>query len=519
MAARQALTQGDLYQLICSYQVGVFLDVRPRFCAFHNFVTYEDASDEDEEAEYVVADGFVTSASHLVHNTSGQDAIGASDLGLAVDDGPDDRFPLHLAIAEGAKDDALRILACRPDLASEEAIDVAILHNHLALAHCLIAAKKLWPGLACRSILSGSSRLEKVGTSLVYSVVAHDAPALLDFLVAYQDIQKWPADLLKHAIQHNASVLASVLYASDPSLADARTLDAAAAKGYLTLVQQLDATGIECSTKAMDQAARHGFLDVVRFLHEHRTEGCSDAALRGASEAGRLDVVRFLVDHRTEGDLSAAFVAAAKAGRVRVVEYLGGVRDGCVHLQTTRDTRFGLVTSVLATGGVDVLLYLSRYDRIYHLPRDCDDISSLLTSRDPVAAVRYIVERGVQWKATWMDEACGIGHWDLVQFFYKHSPAGCTTNALTNAVASGHLDIAAFLMDHCDENGSADALTTAVETDNVRMLECLWHRYPKHRGKHLLYTARSSGRQACIAFLRLRYEDDDDASDSESAPL
>ncbi|EQC24877.1 hypothetical protein SDRG_17230 [Saprolegnia diclina VS20] len=513
MAARQALTQDDLCRLVCSYQAGVFFDVRPRFCAYHNSVLYEAAADEDEEAEYVVDDGFATSAKHLVRDVSGQDSIASSDLGLAVDEGPDDRFPLHLAIAEGAQSDALRILACRPDLASEEAIDVAILHNHIPLAQCLIDVKMQWPGLACRRFPRGWSHLEKVGRSLIYSVVARDSPEAFDFLVAYQGTLKWPDDLLNHAIRYSAPVLAAILYASDPGLADDRTFDAAAAKGYLSLVQQLHAAGVACSTKAMDEAAKHGFLDVVRFLHEHRTEGCTDAALRGASEAGHLDVVRFLVDFRAEGDLSAAFVAAAKAGHLHVVEYLGGVRDGCVHLKTTRETRFGLVADVLATGGFDVLLYLSQYDRIYHLPRDCDDITALLQSKDPIAAVRYIVERGVQWRAAWMDKACGMGHWDLVQFFHTYSPAKCTADALQKAVASGDLDIAAFLMDHCDRDGSADAFTKAIETDNARMLECLWDRYPKYRGEHLLQAAHRSGREACMAFLRQRY--DDDTSDKE----
>jgi hypothetical protein len=43
----------------------------------------------------------------------------------------------------------------------------------------------------------------------------------------------------------------------------------------------------------MDMAATSGHLDMVRFLHEHRGEGCTGKAMERAAMNGRLDVVRF----------------------------------------------------------------------------------------------------------------------------------------------------------------------------------------------------------------------------------
>ncbi|RKO89632.1 hypothetical protein BDK51DRAFT_40633 [Blyttiomyces helicus] len=51
----------------------------------------------------------------------------------------------------------------------------------------------------------------------------------------------------------------------------------------------------------MDTAARAGRLDIVRFLHEHRSEGCTTAAMDAAAGTGRLAIVRFLYEHRSEG--------------------------------------------------------------------------------------------------------------------------------------------------------------------------------------------------------------------------
>jgi ankyrin repeat protein len=47
----------------------------------------------------------------------------------------------------------------------------------------------------------------------------------------------------------------------------------------------------------MDWAAENGHLDVVRFLHDFRTEGCTTDAMHRAAVEGHLEVVRFLQEH------------------------------------------------------------------------------------------------------------------------------------------------------------------------------------------------------------------------------
>lgn len=45
-------------------------------------------------------------------------------------------------------------------------------------------------------------------------------------------------------------------------------------------------------TEAMDEAAKNGHLEVVRWLHENRIEGCTGGAMDMASRHGYLDVSR-----------------------------------------------------------------------------------------------------------------------------------------------------------------------------------------------------------------------------------
>ncbi|GAM23180.1 hypothetical protein SAMD00019534_063550 [Acytostelium subglobosum LB1] len=51
------------------------------------------------------------------------------------------------------------------------------------------------------------------------------------------------------------------------------------------------------SPSAMKEAAILGNLDIVRFLHEHRTEGCEADTLECAANAGHMDVVKFLINN------------------------------------------------------------------------------------------------------------------------------------------------------------------------------------------------------------------------------
>ena len=44
----------------------------------------------------------------------------------------------------------------------------------------------------------------------------------------------------------------------------------------------------------MDLASSNGYLDIVKFLHENRTEGCTTWAMDWASLKGYLDVVEYL---------------------------------------------------------------------------------------------------------------------------------------------------------------------------------------------------------------------------------
>jgi hypothetical protein len=48
-------------------------------------------------------------------------------------------------------------------------------------------------------------------------------------------------------------------------------------------------------------AAEKGYIDIVKYLHENRKEGCSANAMGRAAMFGHFDVVKWLYENRTEG--------------------------------------------------------------------------------------------------------------------------------------------------------------------------------------------------------------------------
>ncbi|RHY95279.1 hypothetical protein DYB26_004197 [Aphanomyces astaci] len=165
----------------------------------------------------------------------------------------------------------------------------------------------------------------------------------------------------------------------DESGSTTSAMDAAAANGHFTVLKWLHVHRAEgCTFHAMDRAAQQGSLAIVQWLHENRTEGCSTAAIDGAARAGHVDVVQWLTRHRTEGCTSAALDGAAQSGHLAMVQWLHNNRaEGC----TTHA----------------------------------------------------------------MDRACESGHLNVVTFLGDHRREGWTPYAMASAVRNGHVDVVRYL--------------------------------------------------------------------------
>lgn len=96
--------------------------------------------------------------------------------------------------------------------------------------------------------------------------------------------------------------------------------DVAVFHGYFGLMKERK--DLEYTKNAMDWAAGKGYLEIVKFLHENRKEGCTKYAMTWAMENGHLHIVKFLDENRTEGCTTDAISWAAWNGHSEIVDFL-----------------------------------------------------------------------------------------------------------------------------------------------------------------------------------------------------
>ena len=100
-------------------------------------------------------------------------------------------------------------------------------------------------------------------------------------------------------------------------------IDTAARKGCLNIIKWLHENRNDgCTTNAMDYAATNGHIEIVKWLHENRTEGCTTDAMDGAIVNGYLEVVQWLYENRTEGYTERAIDFITRRGHLEIVNWL-----------------------------------------------------------------------------------------------------------------------------------------------------------------------------------------------------
>jgi hypothetical protein len=144
--------------------------------------------------------------------------------------------------------------------------------------------------------------------------------------------------------------------------------------------------------RVMDKAASEGHLEVVKWLHAHRSEGCSSYAMNLAASNGHLEVLRWLHRSQTEGWTTRTMDYAAAGGHLDIVKWLYESR--------TEKYTVTAMTSAACTGHVDVLRWL-----VEHTSDKCrDDLMTTAGWRGHLGVVRYLDENTTQ-----VASACGWG--------------------------------------------------------------------------------------------------------------
>jgi len=72
----------------------------------------------------------------------------------------------------------------------------------------------------------------------------------------------------------------------------------------------------------MDCAASNGNIEIVKWLHANRKEGCTTYAMNNAALEGHLEIVKWLHYNRKEGSTIFAIDCAASKSHIEIVKWL-----------------------------------------------------------------------------------------------------------------------------------------------------------------------------------------------------
>ncbi|GAB9462540.1 hypothetical protein Gpo141_00000029 [Globisporangium polare] len=294
-----------------------------------------------------------------------------------------------------------------------------------------------------------------------------DTPARLGNLDAIRFLHQRgytiPVSAMDSAATHGRIKLVKFLHHYGTEGCSTNAMDGAASNGYLGIVRFLhDYRSEGCTVTAMNRAAENGFLGVVRFLHIHRSEGCTTAAMDGAASNGHIAVVRFLHRHRTEGCSSRAMDKAAAKGDIEMVRFLHKCRkEGCTVEAMNQSAAWDRYASVMSCYR-DSLGNGVRSRRAVYYSWDGDGGDMFLGELHAEVGTTDATNLELRKK-----------HLEVIQFLHENRSEGCTSEAMDEAARIGHLEVVEFLHEHRSEGCTTDAMDNAAWRGHLEIVKFL----------------------------------------------
>lgn len=246
----------------------------------------------------------------------------------------------------------------------------------------------------------------------------------------------------------------------------------------------------------VDEAARRGHLDVLKYFYERGARRCSRLALEAAVCRDHLDIVKLIINNQREEMRRCAINAAAKSGRLEIIKFIfesarsnelwppgsdgatpaSGIFEivKCQHKHhhsgwayrvmqhAAAHDRMEVVTYVqaelkgtgcstaaidwaAANGHVEVMRYLHAFDTDSHVVYHADGRPAFVAC--PFAdCFECCTGQAMNWAAR-------KGHFEVVQFLFYSRTEGCVAMALSEAASSffSSSNVVRFLAEHCSD--------------------------------------------------------------------
>ncbi|KAE8890580.1 hypothetical protein PF002_g16035 [Phytophthora fragariae] len=217
----------------------------------------------------------------------------------------------------------------------------------------------------------------------------------------------------------------------------------------------------ECSSFAMDAAAKNGHYDVVDYPRANRSEGCTKDAMNEAAANGHVDILTLLHLYRL-GDCTTAAMDKAATN----CHYLNSCRCkkplvSCQHkliVSISTDQRLQTVT----------WLDLNRSEGCTTAAMD-----GAASNGDLALLQWFHAHRREGCTTAAMDGAAANGHLKVVKWLHANRSEGCTTNAIDGAAAGGHLKVLHWLRSNRPEGCTVAAMDLAAAHGYMRVVQWL----------------------------------------------
>ncbi|EFA80849.1 hypothetical protein PPL_06437 [Heterostelium album PN500] len=243
-------------------------------------------------------------------------------------------FSINKAVESGSIE-VLQFILTRPDQITrmyEDLWSIAAEHGHLEVLKWMkdnLPTKLCTPRAIDRAIENGNMELvdwmlsnqEEAGcTAAGYGfAIKNNDLAMLKYLHKKCPLLIEEKDF-EFAISKNFLPLVEWIVRNVGTCNFRNAIDIAAYNNNFEIVKILHECGLRCTTRAMNCAAK-GNLDLLKFFHQNRSEGCTSLAMHNAAINGQLKIVEFLHANRTEGCRENTLDETAGAGHLDVVQW------------------------------------------------------------------------------------------------------------------------------------------------------------------------------------------------------
>ncbi|EFA85741.1 hypothetical protein PPL_00971 [Heterostelium album PN500] len=244
-----------------------------------------------------------------------------------------------------------------------------------------------------------------------------------------------------------------------------KTINAIAQVGDIQVMKIIHDMGCEFTPEAMTIAARHGHLELVKFLKENRTEGCQPYTVAWCIQAGQTEVVDYLLENCLSfldlksidpiknacrlGDLpmlikllrygfsidTGAMDEAAAAYQLHIVDYL--------HQNRTEGCSPHAINQASFNGYIEIVRYLSEKRK-----EGCSHIA--------------------------MDGAIQNGHMELLKYLHANRTEGCSHVGIDKAIANNQFETVRFVVENRRERWTERGIRYGLEKKNFKLVRyCL----------------------------------------------